>query len=92
MAASELQWELSKGAECRWILPDEMGGTMTTTQLPALVAPDFDSFAVRQVMAAFLAGYGDMSEWGERPDHDYRRERGRSRLDHAPLSKPGYFL
>jgi len=32
---------------------------MTTTHLPALVVPEFDSFAVRQVMAAFLAGYGD---------------------------------
>jgi len=35
---------------------------MTTTQptiVPALVAPDFDSFAVRQAIAGFLAGYGD---------------------------------
>ncbi len=35
---------------------------MTTTQptlVPAIVAPDFDSFAVRQSIAGFLAGYGD---------------------------------
>ncbi len=35
---------------------------MTTTEtrfVPALIEPDFDSFAVRQAMAAFLAGYGD---------------------------------
>ena len=35
---------------------------MTTTQsafVPAVVAPDFDSFAVRQAIAGFLAGYGD---------------------------------
>ena len=35
---------------------------MTTTQaalVPALVEPDFDSFAVRQAIAGFLAGYGD---------------------------------
>jgi integrase/recombinase XerD len=32
---------------------------MTTTQLPALVDRDYDSFAVRQAMAAFLAGYGE---------------------------------
>ena len=34
---------------------------MTTTEatyLPALAAPDFDSFAVRQAIAGFLAGYG----------------------------------
>jgi site-specific recombinase XerD len=35
---------------------------MTTTEtrfVPALIEPDFDSFAVRQAMAAFLTGYGD---------------------------------
>jgi hypothetical protein len=35
---------------------------MTTTHaalVPAVVAPDFDSFAVRQAIAGFLAGYGD---------------------------------
>lgn len=35
---------------------------MTTTQhtfVPSLVEPDFDSFAVRQAIAGFLAGYGD---------------------------------
>ena len=35
---------------------------MTTTETrfaPALVSPDFDSFAVRQAIAGFLAGYGD---------------------------------
>jgi len=35
---------------------------MTTTQstfVPALVSPDFDSFAVRQAITGFLAGYGD---------------------------------
>ena len=35
---------------------------MTTTHtalMPAVVAPDFDSFAVRQAIAGFLAGYGD---------------------------------
>ena len=35
---------------------------MTTTQptlMPAVVAPDFDSFAVRQAIAGFLTGYGD---------------------------------
>jgi len=35
---------------------------MTTTEatyLLALAAPDFDSFAVRQAIAGFLAGYGD---------------------------------
>ncbi len=35
---------------------------MTTTQaalVPFVVAPDFDSFAVRQAIAGFLAGYGD---------------------------------
>lgn len=35
---------------------------MATTQLasvPALVEPDYDSFAVRQAIAGFLAGYGD---------------------------------
>lgn len=35
---------------------------MTTTEtkfVPALIEPDFDSFAVRQAMAAFLVGYGD---------------------------------
>ena len=34
---------------------------MTTTQsvlVPALVAPDFDSFAVRQAIGGFLAGFG----------------------------------
>jgi site-specific recombinase XerD len=34
---------------------------MTTTEstyLPALASPDFDSFAVRQAIAGFLAGYG----------------------------------
>ena len=34
----------------------------TTTQptlVPAVLAPDFDSFAVRQAIAGFLAGYGD---------------------------------
>ena len=37
---------------------------MTTTQsafVPAVVVPDFDSFAVRQAIAGFLAGYGDAS-------------------------------
>lgn len=35
---------------------------MTATQptlVPAVVAPDFDSFAGRQAIAGFLAGYGD---------------------------------
>jgi len=35
---------------------------MTTTHtalMPAVVAPDFDSFAVRQAITGFLAGYGD---------------------------------
>ena len=35
---------------------------MATTQsafVPAVVAPDFDSFAVRQAIAGFLAGFGD---------------------------------
>ncbi|MDH4117496.1 MAG: site-specific integrase, partial [Acidimicrobiia bacterium] len=35
---------------------------MTTTHtalMPAVVAPDFDSFAVRQAIAGFVAGYGD---------------------------------
>ncbi len=35
---------------------------MTTTQpafVPAVVVPDFDSLAVRQAVAGFLAGYGD---------------------------------
>jgi site-specific recombinase XerD len=35
---------------------------MTTTEtrfVPAVVSPGFDSFAVRQAMAGFLAGYGD---------------------------------
>ena len=35
---------------------------MTTTHhalVPALVEPDFDSYAVRQAIAGFLAGYGD---------------------------------
>ena len=35
---------------------------MTTTQptlVPAVAAPDFDSFAIRQALAGFLAGYGD---------------------------------
>jgi hypothetical protein len=27
--------------------------------VPAVLAPDFDSFAVRQAIAGFLAGYGD---------------------------------
>ena len=34
--------------------------TITETSfVPALVSPDFDSFAVRQAVAGFLAGYGD---------------------------------
>jgi hypothetical protein len=35
---------------------------MTTTQptlVPPVLAPDFDSFAVRQAIAGLLAGYGD---------------------------------
>ena len=35
---------------------------MTPTQsvfVPAVVVPDFDSFAVRQPIAGLLAGYGD---------------------------------
>jgi len=35
---------------------------MTTTQtvlVPALMSPDFDSFAVHQAIAGYLAGYGD---------------------------------
>lgn len=35
---------------------------MATTQpnvVPALVSPDFDSFAIRQAIAGFLAGYGE---------------------------------
>ncbi len=35
---------------------------MTTTQssfVPALITPDFDSFAVRQAVAGFLAGFGE---------------------------------
>ena len=37
---------------------------MTTTQptrVPAVPVPDFDSFAVRQAFAGFLAGYGEVT-------------------------------
>ena len=33
--------------------------TSETSFVPALVAPDFDSFAVRQAVAGFLVGCGD---------------------------------
>ena len=33
--------------------------TTESTLVPALIAPDFDSFAVRQAIAGFLAGYGE---------------------------------
>ena len=33
--------------------------TETTSFVPAVVSPDFDSFAVRQAIAGFLAGYRD---------------------------------
>ena len=33
--------------------------TIESALVPALVAPDFDSFAVRQAMAGFLAGFGE---------------------------------
>ena len=58
---------------------------MTTTQpsfVPAVVAPDFDSFAVRQAIAGFLAGYGvttrdayslDLRQWlGWCTNHELR--------------------
>ena len=32
---------------------------MQPTLVPAVVAPDFDSVAVRQSVAGFLVGYGD---------------------------------
>ena len=57
--------------------------TITETSfVPALVSPDFDSFAVRQAVAGFLAGYGDttrqaysldLRQWLRRCDnHDLR--------------------
>jgi len=33
--------------------------TEETSFVPAVVSPGFDSFAVRQGVAGFLAGYGD---------------------------------
>jgi hypothetical protein len=33
--------------------------TTQSTFVPALIAPDLDSFAVRQAIAGFLAGYGE---------------------------------
>ena len=33
--------------------------TEVTSFVPAVVSPDFDSFAVRQAIAGFLVGYGD---------------------------------
>ncbi|MCP3975540.1 MAG: tyrosine-type recombinase/integrase [bacterium] len=36
-----------------------MTTTETTSFVPAIVSPDFDSFTVRQAVAGFLAGYGD---------------------------------
>ena len=58
---------------------------MTTTQsafVPAVVVPDFDSFAVRQAIAGFLAEYGhttrdaytlDLRQWlGWCASHDLR--------------------
>ena len=33
--------------------------TTESTFVPALIAPDFDSFVVRQAIAGFLAGYGE---------------------------------
>ena len=47
---------------CRSVLPGGWENQMTTTEstyLPALASPDFDSFAVRQAIAGFLAGYGE---------------------------------
>ncbi len=56
--------------------------TMQPTVVPAVMAPDFDSFAVRQAIAGFLAGYGaatrdayslDLRQWlGWCASHDLK--------------------
>ncbi len=60
---------------------------MTTTQaalVPAVVTPDFDSFAVRQAIAGFLAGYGDATRDASQNDDALRPRQTVSRPTRLP--------